>query len=90
MEILSPVAEKKVVPAEAVLALDDIHGKVIGFLENGWRSGGLIIDRLQELFQSEQDVRTYRQKTETTGPDEKNLYDDVAQNCDAVVVLIAN
>jgi hypothetical protein len=90
MEILSPVAEKKMAAAEAVFALDDIHGKVIGFLENGWRSGGLIIDRLQELFQSEQDVRTYRQKTETSGPDEKKLYDDVAQNCDAVVVLIAN
>jgi len=90
MEILDPVAEKKMVAGLVLSHLDDIHGKAIGFLENGWRSGGIIIDRLQELFQAEQNVSSYRQKTETTGPDAKELYDQIAQNYDAAVVLIAN
>ncbi len=90
MQILDPVAEKKVVVAQVVSRLDDIHGKVVASLENGWRSGGIIIDRLQELFQGEQNVGTYRQKTETSGPDAKELFDEVAQNCDAAVVAIAN
>ena len=90
MEIISPVAEKKVVAAQMVNRLDDIHGKIIGFLENGWRSGIIIADRLQELLESEPNVRTYRQKTETTGPDRKELFDEAAKNCDAALVLIAN
>ena len=90
MEILSPVAEQKVVAAQVENRLDDINGKVIGFLDNGWRSGGIIIERLDELFRSEKNARTYRKKTETSGPDEIGLHDEVAQNCDAAVVLIAN
>jgi len=90
MEIISPVAAKKVVAVQVANRLDDIHGKIIGFLVNGWRSGIIISDRLQELLESEPNVRTYRQKMETSGPDRKELFDETAINCDAVVVLIAN
>ncbi|MBM3210705.1 hypothetical protein FJZ33_00680 [Candidatus Poribacteria bacterium] len=89
MEILSPVAEKKIMAAQVLSSLDNIYGKTIGILDNGWRSGDIIIGKLEELFRAES-VRTYRQRTEASGPDPKELHDNVAKNCDAAVVVIAN
>ncbi len=90
MQILSPVAERKTVSNLVISRLNHIHGTSIAFLENGWRSGGIVIDRLEELLRNEHDVRTSRRKTETSGPDPEELYDAVAQSCDAAIVSIAN
>lgn len=89
MEILSPVPEMRAVAGQKLAHLDTIQGKVVGLLENGWRSGGIIVDRFDELLHS-QNIETCRWKTETTGPDEKVVYDEIAQHSDAVIVAIAN
>lgn len=90
IEYLNPVSrntDKKLY----VPAVGDLKGKTLAFLTNGWSSydamGARIEQVLKERFGIRQ-MRTYRIPTSCAPP--VGLLEQVAEECDAAVVGMAN
>lgn len=90
MKAVNPVAAPAV-EAEAIQQLEDLEGKVIGFLDNGWSSWTKTIDEFEEKLRSQyqvQDVKRWKIPIASEAPEE--ILQEAADQCDAVIVGLAN
>lgn len=74
-----------------VPAVGELNGKRIGFLSNGWESYNTMGARIEAVFRAEHGVREvkhYAIPTSCAPPE--GLLDQVAAECDAAIVGMAN
>ncbi len=87
LDPVSPNRDKKLY----VPAVGDLNGKTIGFLTNGWSSYNLMGEHIEKVLKAQfniQEMRIYPIPT-SCAPAE-GLLDKVADECDAVIVGMAN
>lgn len=90
VEYLDPVsrnADKKLY----VPAVGDLKGKTIAFLTNGWSSYNAMGAHIEKVLSNRfgiREMRTYAIPTSCAPP--PGLLDQVAEECDAAVVGMAN
>ena len=92
IRIHNPEAQPRVAEGRGAPPLSDLRGKRVGFVDNGWRSFGTMIQRLQDLLRERAGVVecvAYR-KPWLPRPLEEHAFQDLVRRCDAVVVGLGN
>ena len=87
LDPVSPNTDKKLF----VPAVGDLKGKTIGFLTNGWSSYNAMGARIREVLSERHGIaamRTYSIPTSCAPP--AGLLEQVAEECDAAIVGMAN
>lgn len=91
IEVLNPTAKAVSVEMEIAPRIDDLNGKVIGFLENGKPNADIFLSRVRELlcqnFKSVEIVYTKKSGESTGGsfPFPADQMEKLAAKCDVVV-----
>lgn len=74
-----------------VPTIDDLNGKRIAFVNNGWRSFTKIGERLETRLRDIYEIASMRSYAiPTAGAPEPGLLDRISEECDAAVVGLAN
>ncbi len=88
MKILNPVGDVRYIERRDKLAprLSDLAGKVIGFVDDG--AGKSYFQRIEELLTERAKVAQIIRKVKPllSAPSPRELVDEVASACDAVIV----
>jgi len=87
LDPVSPNTDKKLY----VPAVGELKNKRIGFLTNGWASYNAMGARIEQVFREQhgmQEMRTYKIPTSCAPPE--GLLEQVATECDAAIVGMAN
>ncbi len=90
IDYLDPVVHRKGGPLY-VPAVENLRGKWIGLLDNGWKSFNRMSTRLEQLLVSGQGIaglRRYPISSSSAPP--AALFDQVFRECDAAIVGLAN
>ncbi len=91
MELLTPVAERPKTTARLAPRLDDLTGKTVGFIDNGWWSMRLLFDMLEvDLKERHGVARVIRQDKSKSSPVPRPQLEALAKECDAVVTALGN
>ncbi|MBI2910060.1 MAG: hypothetical protein HYX92_20660 [Chloroflexi bacterium] len=96
IEVMDPTSPPRVAEAKAASRLDDLDGRVIGFLWNRKPNGDLLLARIEERliqrFNLKDIVR--RAKLASAGggswPAPAELLDELAARCDLVVNAVGD
>ncbi|MFH1484558.1 MAG: hypothetical protein ABIH46_00660 [Chloroflexota bacterium] len=89
MTVLDPVGEVKASGIKLAPRVSELKGKVVGVLHNGGaRGSGEQLKRLAELFQQEYKLAdlVYRTKPNLSKMAPKEIFDELVDKCDVVVV----
>lgn len=85
--ILEPIAPLGMTPAAAWRPLDELKGKVVGFIDNSKPNFNLLADDLSELLVERYGVSAVvrHRKLAASIPAPQCAYADVAEKCDLVI-----
>ncbi|MBI2865440.1 MAG: hypothetical protein HYX94_12875 [Chloroflexi bacterium] len=88
--VLDPTSKPKVLGLKLAERPADIRGLTVGFLDSGWWSFGVVLERYRELLAERFGIRavTYHKKKERPAP--KELLDELATKCQIVINGLAN
>lgn len=89
IQILDPKAEPKL--ARKVLAPrpNDLNGKVVGLLTNGWWSFGIALQRFEELLKADYNVSEFV-RGEKHGAAPPEMMQEFVTRCDVVINGMGN
>lgn len=91
IQILDPTAVAREVAAGSLSYVEDVRGKVVGFVSNEWPSLLIIWERLQELLPSRFGVaETFKVTIPVSRAAPEPLLDDVARRSHVALVGFAN
>lgn len=92
MRLLDPVAEPRALVVKLVPGLGDLHGKTVGFIDNGWWSWGATLGHFKEHLVQEEGVReiVWKKKLVASGPIAPEAFADLAAKADTAIVGLAN
>ena len=88
--LLDPTSERAPAVRERLPRLESLDGRTIGLLDISKPRGDLFLDRLEKrLRERGADVKRYRKPT-FTKPAPRDLRQEIAVQCDAVVEALAD
>lgn len=92
IRIYDPEAEPQVAQQKTVAPPSALTGKTVGFIDNGWRSFGVAVPRLQELLRERHGAAQFilYKKPWLTRPLAEDMFQDLVTRADAVVVGLGN
>lgn len=87
IEILVPTGESVIKDKGISLRVDNLNGKVIGFLDNSWNCYVSFLDRIQELLQQQYQPKAIIRKTKLDRglAASRELLDELAASCQVVI-----
>ncbi|MFC1993710.1 hypothetical protein ACFLVI_00425 [Chloroflexota bacterium] len=91
IKILDPTYEVKETVEATRPVLDELKGKTIAFLSNGWPSLPAVFDTLEKSLRTEHGIAiTLMRDIPLSEPAPDALLDEVVRGCDAAVVALGN
>ena len=92
IRIYDPEAESEVAQQQTVAPPSDLRGKTVGYIDNGWRSFGVAVPRLEELLREVHGAAQFirYKKPWLTRPLAKDIFQDLVARADVVVVGLGN
>lgn len=93
--VLNPTARGKISKREIASRLDNLDGKVIGFLDNGKPNSDLFLTHIKEALSQEFRPFSVLEKAKTTypyggGPASEDIYHGLASFCQGVIVAMGD
>lgn len=93
--VLNPTAKGKIRKREIASRLDNLSGKVIGFLDNGKPNSDLFLAHIKEALSMEFRLSDLLEKAKTTypyggGPASEDIYHGLASSCQGVIVAMGD
>jgi hypothetical protein len=91
-EVLDPTDEASPLEKKPAMAVPDLHGKVVGFLDISKPMGDIFLKRLEELLTQRYHVKEvlHRRKPTYTRPAPEALQAELASRCDVIVEALAD
>ena len=90
--VLDPTAKPRELRHAMAPRLPDLRGRAIGFLWNSKPNGDILFARLEELLRQKYEITDimHRRKPTVSVPAAKQVIDELAASCHAVVVGLAD
>lgn len=89
--VLDPTAKPKAEGLTLASRPADIKGMTVGYLDNGWWSFGVFIDRVQGLLTERYGVKdSIHLKKIKSSPAPKETFETLATNCQIIVNGLGN
>ncbi len=90
VEILLPSAEAGAAKQKVSPRIPSLKGKTIGFIDNGWRSLGIVFDEYTRMLKESEGVaKIIHKKKGASSPTPKAAMEELAQ-ADAVITGLGN
>ena len=92
IRIMIPTAEPKVVEKTVAPRVSDLNHKVLGFLDNGWWSFGIVLRRFEELASARYKLAGVVKKKNPVASSGAlaEVINELTTKCDVVVNGLAN
>ena len=91
MELLVPVPKPTRTRLAPAARPEDLSGKRVGFIDNGWWSTGVMFTVIEEYLKRELDVaQVIRVRKDKSIPTERAVLEDLALRCGAVITALGN
>ena len=90
VKLLMPEGRVKATPIFPAPRLDELKGKVIGFMQNGKPNADILLSRLASLMQKKYDLLEARSRAKPRVSEPADFIEELANECQGVVNAIGD